>query len=63
MHNDAVDTAQVIERLRTANRAEVSRGTGIDYMYLSRLVWGHIVSPGSQRIDKLREYFERHPPQ
>ena len=56
-----MNTDQVIERLRRSNRAEVSRATGIDYMHLSRVVWGKIKNPGSKYIDKLREHFESNP--
>ncbi len=63
MHNAGVDTQQVIERLKQSNRAAVSRETKIDYMYLSRLVWGKIPNPGSQKIDVLRSYFEQQKPQ
>jgi hypothetical protein len=54
-----MDAPQVIERLRSCNRAAVSRDTGINVTYLYRVVKGLIKNPGSQQIDRLREYFER----
>lgn len=54
-----MDTAQVIERLRAAKRKEVADATGLKYMWLSRVCWGDIKEPSSQKIDLLRAYFER----
>lgn len=52
---------QVISSLAShPNRAEVARATGIRYMYLSKLVWGHFKNPGTDQIDKLRDYFSQH---
>ena len=48
---------EVISRLKSENRAEVSRGTGLPYGYLSRLVYEEIKNPGSEQMDKLRSYF------
>lgn len=58
-----VDTASIIERLREANRMQVSRETGIPYGYLSKLVYDEIANPGSRNIDKLREYFSQRQPE
>lgn len=41
---------------------QVARETAIPYGYLSKLVYGEIGNPGSHKIDKLREYFERERP-
>lgn len=49
---------EVIQRLATAkNRAEVSRATGLHYVYLSKVAWGKIKNPGSAQVDRLRDYF------
>lgn len=50
---------EVIQKLRESNRAEASRGTGIPYGYLCKLVYGKIQDPGTSKIEKLREYFAR----
>jgi hypothetical protein len=47
---------EIISRLRTMNRKEVSRKTGIPYGYLSKLVYSEIDDPGHSKIDTLREY-------
>lgn len=52
-----MDTQQVIGRLRSCNRAAVSRETGINRTYLDRLVRGQIKDPGVSKIDKLRDHF------
>lgn len=56
-----MDTQQVIERLRAAKRTEVAKATGLKYMWLSRVVWGDIKEPSSQKIDLLRAYFSSTP--
>jgi hypothetical protein len=57
-------SAEVIERLKTApNRQRVAEATGIQYGYLSKLVYGLIKNPGSAQIDTLRDYFQRELPQ
>lgn len=48
---------EVIQRLRTENRAKVARATGIPYPYLCKLVYGEIKNPGSEQIDNLRMHF------
>ena len=52
-----MDTEQVIERLKAAKRTDVARATGLKYMWLSRVVWGDIKEPSSQKVDLLRAYF------
>jgi hypothetical protein len=50
--------AEIIERLKRAkNRAAIARATGLQYAYLSKLVYGEIENPGSDQVDKLRNYF------
>lgn len=56
-------TDDVIKLLATTNRSAVAKATGLPYMWLSNLVWGNIASPGSHRIDVLRDHFERQIPQ
>lgn len=53
-----MDTRQVIQRLRSDNRAAVSRETGINRTYLDRLVWGHIKDPGASKIERLSRHYE-----
>lgn len=51
---------EVIERIRgVPNRKALSRETGLPYDYLCRLVKGRIKDPGSQKIDVLRDYFQK----
>lgn len=57
-----MDTAQVIERLKNSKRVDVARATGLKYMWLSRVVWGDIKEPSSQKIDVLRDYFIKSQP-
>lgn len=56
-----MNTEQVIDRLRASKRADVAKATGLKYMWLSRVAWGHIKTPGSQKIDLLRDYFSQAP--
>ncbi len=50
---------EAVERLSKMNRQKVARETGMDYMWLSRLVWGKIKNPRAANLDKLREYLGR----
>jgi hypothetical protein len=47
---------EIISRLRSMNRKEVHRKTGIPYGYLSKLVYGEIEDPGHTKIDTLRAF-------
>ena len=59
MDNGAMDTKQVIDLLRASKRTDVAKATGLKYMWLSRVVWGDIKEPSSQKIDLLRHYFSQ----
>lgn len=51
--------SEIIRRLNDPklNRAEVSRKTGVRYMYLYELAKGRMKRPGAAKIDALRHYF------
>ena len=53
-----METPEIIELLKQANRREVADATGLPYMYLSRLAWGVIKNPGSRQVDALRAHFQ-----
>jgi len=50
---------EAVAKLSGMNRQKVARETGMDYMWLSRLVWGKIKNPRADNLDKLREYLQR----
>lgn len=50
---------EAIAKLREMNRAEVSRETKLDYMWLSRLIRGKIKDPRAKNLDTLRDYLQR----
>jgi hypothetical protein len=50
---------EAVAKLAGMNRQEVARETKLDYMWLSRLVWGKIKNPRASNLDRLRDYLQR----
>jgi transcriptional regulator with XRE-family HTH domain len=61
---DATLLETVLDGLKERNgdMARISRRTGLDYSWLTKLAQGRIKDPGVKKIERLAKDFEAHPP-